>query len=127
MKKSKSLEVSERLRDVINNAILNKKGDNLVNLDLRNIHNSITDFFVICNVNSDVQMQAIAEEVGRCAKEILQEQPFHKEGFENSQWILLDYFDVVVHIFKTEWREYYKLEQLWGDAEIVKIEPENVI
>lgn len=127
MKKSKSLEISEKLRDVINDAILNKKGENLVNIDLRNIHNSITDFFVVCNANSDVQMQAIAEEVGRCTRETLQEQPFHKGGFENSQWILLDYFNVVVHIFKTEWREFYKLEQLWGDAEIVKIEPENVI
>jgi len=104
--------------------IKSKKGYNIRILDLRKIGGGIADCFVICSADADRQVKAIADEVDvklheqgiRC---------IHKEGYETLNWILLDYFDVVVHIFRTEARNYYNLEKLWGDAKVIKIEDEK--
>lgn len=108
---------SEVLRDVVNNAILEKKGNEIVNLDLRNLYNSISDFFIICHASSDVHMQAIADEIKKQTREVLKDKPFSSEGYDSAEWIILDYFDVVVHIFIEDKRSHYNLEDVWADAE----------
>ncbi|MCA0365350.1 MAG: ribosome silencing factor [Spirosomataceae bacterium] len=116
MKKTKNIS-SEQLCDLVINGMQEKKGFDIVKLDLRKIPGTITDFFVICSGNSDTQIDAIAgsveEEVVKAAKEL----PWHKEGIQNKEWILLDYIDVVVHVFKKDRREFYDIESLWGDAD----------
>jgi ribosome-associated protein len=114
---------TDELLRLINDAILNKKGNDVVNIDLRSMENAVTRYFVICHANTDVQMHAIADEVLHHVKKNAGETPLSKEGMSNSNWILLDYVDVVVHIFRTEYREFYQLESLWGDAPSKRIEP----
>ena len=98
---------------------LTKKAENIKVLDLRNL-TTITDFFVICTGNSDTHVKAVADAVIEGSKEY-GERPWHKEGFTNRSWVLLDYVEVVVHIFKNETRNFYGLEKLWGDAEVTEI------
>ena len=105
-----------RLKDVIVEAILDKKGHDVVSLDLRNISEAITDFFIICHGDSSTQVGAIADNVMKQVKQELGENPWHREGLQQQEWILLDYIDVVVHIFYREKREFYQLEELWDDA-----------
>ncbi len=93
---------------------LSKKAAEIKILDLRNL-TTITDFFVICTAHSDTQVKAIADAVIEGAKTI-GERPWHKEGLSQKSWVLLDYVDVVVHIFLKDTREFYGLEKLWGDA-----------
>ncbi len=100
--------------------IFDKKGFDVVIIDLRNL-TPIADFFVICSADSDTQVKAIAEAIDVNLKE-MGIRTWHREGFKNLNWVLLDYVDVVVHVFKKETREYYNLERLWGDAPITKIE-----
>lgn len=95
---------------------LAKKASDIKILDLRNI-TTITDFFVICTGSSDPQVKAIADSVIDGSKK-LGERPWHKEGITHRSWVLLDFIDVVVHIFLPETRAFYGLEKLWGDAEI---------
>ena len=113
---------SEQLVEAIVEAMQDKKAENVVSLDLRETESAVTDFFVICHGNSDTQVGAIADGVERGAREKLKEKPWHKEGKQNAQWVLLDYVNVVVHIFYGETRELYRLEQLWGDAKITSYE-----
>jgi ribosome-associated protein len=115
MKKSKSLP-SEALCDAIVYGMQEKKATDIIRLDLRNIPNSITDFFVICSGTSEPQIDAISQSVDEEVLKKLKENPWHREGIQNKEWILLDYVDVVVHIFKKDRREYYDIESLWGDA-----------
>ncbi len=109
---------TKELLNVIIDAIEEKKGENVVSLNLSKIDGTVTDYFVITNANSSTQVDAIAHEVERSTKEKLKQKVWKKEGFENSQWILLDYGSIVVHVFQTPYREFYKLEDLWADAEI---------
>ncbi len=102
--------------------ILEKKGQEIVDLDLRKVHNAFCDHFVICHADSGTQVNAIADSVEKRVKEHLNERVGHREGMENATWILLDYNNIIVHIFQTQIREYYKLEDLWGDARINRIE-----
>ncbi len=106
-----------KLPEVIVDAILDKKGEEVVSLDMRKIGDAVTDFFIVCHATSRVQVKAIADNVVGKVKSVLKENPVHSEGFENSEWILIDYFDAVVHIFLKEKREFYQLEDLWQDAE----------
>lgn len=106
------------LKDTIVEAILDKKGKQLAILDLTELEQSIADYFVICHGESNTQVDAISDFIERHTKTELQQAALHKEGANNSQWILLDYGDVVVHVFHKEQREFYKLEELWGDAKI---------
>ena len=106
----------ETLKKEIIEAILDKKGENVVSLDLKPINDAVTDYFIVCDALTTIQVKAIAEHVADQVKERTGQRPWHKEGFENLEWVLLDYVDVVVHIFRTETREFYKLEELWEDA-----------
>ena len=98
-----------------------KKADDIVVLDLRHVPNSIADFFVICSGTSDTQVSAISESIEEFVLNSDQQDPWHKEGQGNNEWVLLDYVDVVAHVFKNERRSFYALEDLWGDAIVTKI------
>ncbi len=112
---------SENLSKYIVKGIQEKKGNDIVIIDLKDIGNAIADYFVICTGASDTQVESIAESVEIEALKGAEEKPWHREGFQNKEWILLDYANVVVHIFKNEVRSFYGLEELWGDAEISRI------
>lgn len=101
--------------------IFEKKGLDVVKMDLRNLENRISDFFVICHAASKTQVDAISYSVEEFAREEAGEKPLHKEGLENCFWVLMDYGDVIVHIFQEEYRNFYSLESLWADANIVKL------
>lgn len=96
------------------------KAKKIVILDLQDIDNAVTNYFVICHGNSKPQLEAIADSVISKTIKGLKAKPWHKEGFENAEWILLDYVDVVVHIFREDRREFYQLEKLWADAKITR-------
>jgi len=101
---------------------LSKKAENIKILDLRKL-TTIADFFVICTGGSDTHVKAIADTIIDGSKK-LDERPWHKEGTAHKSWVLLDYVDVVVHVFLNETRLFYSLEKLWGDAEVMEIEDE---
>ncbi len=106
----------------INNAILEKNGENLLNLNLAKIDNSVADHFIICHGNSDTQVNTIASFVEEMVKVNLKDKPWKKEGLNNCEWILLDYVNVVVHIFQPQSREFYNLEKLWADGETIIVD-----
>ena len=105
------------LVDTIVDAIQDVKGKDIVILDLSQLPNSVTNFFIICTGDSSTQVEGISNSILRKTREVLKEKPWHKEGLNNSEWILLDYVNVVVHVFYRNVREFYNLEDLWADAE----------
>jgi len=110
-----STDLAHRISDII----FTKKGFNVLSIDLRKLV-SFTDYFVICSADSDTQVKAIADEVDK----VLSDDGikcWHKEGLKALSWVLLDYVDVVVHVFKKDAREFYNLEKLWGDAPTEKV------
>ncbi|MFN8257991.1 MAG: ribosome silencing factor [Bacteroidales bacterium] len=115
---------AKKLVDAIILGMQEKKAKNIVVLNLGKIDNSICDFFVICDADSTTQVDAIAKSVEFIVKKEVNEDVLHKEGFENAIWILLDYLDVVVHVFQKESRDFYNLEEFWNDAE--KLEIKNI-
>ncbi|QSS98282.1 ribosome silencing factor [Psychroflexus sp. ALD_RP9] len=98
------------------------KGDNVKLIDLREIENTVCDFFVVCSGNSNTQVDAIESSIRKQVSKAMKDKPWHVEGQENSKWVLMDYVNVVVHIFQKETRQYYDIEGLWGDAKITEIE-----
>ena len=108
---------STELADVVIKGMQEKKALNIVDLDLKSIKNAVCDHFIICHGTSNTHISAIADAVEEFVKKETGQNAWHKEGYQNAEWILLDYFDVVVHIFQEEARNYYKLEKLWADAE----------
>ena len=118
MVKNKALNESAYISELAIFGIQEKKGNDIVRLDLRNIFSSVSDYFVICHADSTTQVKAIANSVEEEIFKATQQDPWRKEGLEYGEWILLDYIDVVVHIFRTDKREFYGVEDLWGDAEI---------
>ncbi len=118
MLKNKIATLSTALSEAIVYGIQEKKGNEIVRLDLRNIHSSIADFFVICHAESSTQVKAIANSVDDEVFKMLKQEPLRVEGMQYGEWVLLDYGDVIVHIFKTDKRQYYGIEDLWGDAEV---------
>jgi len=122
MAKSTDSISSENLSKYIVKGIQEKKGSNIVILNLKDVGNAIADFFVICTGTSDTQIDAISEAVEEEVNNEAKERPWHREGHQNKEWILLDYVNVVVHIFKSNVRSFYGLEELWGDAVVTKIE-----
>jgi len=118
MVKSKALKESAYLSELAIHGIQEKKGNDIVRLDLRNINSSISDYFVICHAESGTQIRAIADSIEKEIYDATQQDPWRKEGLEFAEWIVLDYVDVVIHIFRTDKREFYGIEDLWGDAEI---------
>lgn len=109
---------STKLAASIIEGIKEKKGLKIISMQLGHIKNSICDQFVICHGNSRTQVEAIADGLKEHVRKNLGVKPWHSEGHENAEWILIDYVDVVVHVFQPQVREYYKLEELWADAEL---------
>jgi len=107
---------NSKLFKSILNAIKDKKGMNIVSLDLRKIDEAVADFFIVCEANSNVHIKAIADNIDELVKNEIGERPFHTE--QGPQWTLVDYVNIVVHIFQHEHRKFYNLESLWADAEI---------
>lgn len=101
------------------------KGQDIEILDLRDIENTVCDYFIICNGTSNTQVNAIVGSVQKSVSKALKEKPWHVEGSDNAEWILMDYVHVVVHVFQKHIREFYDIEGLWGDAKSVKIETTN--
>jgi ribosome-associated protein len=121
MAKKRKGASSEILSDVIVKGMLEKKAADIVVMDLRKVKNSIADFFVICSGSSDKQIDAIADSIDEEVFKTLKENVWHSEGKNNKEWMLLDYVDVVAHVFRKDRREFYSLERLWGDADIREI------
>jgi ribosome-associated protein len=109
------------LLNAISTALQEKKGDDLLILDFTTFENAVTEYFVICSATSKIHAHTLAAFVGEFVRLNLHEKPWQIEGLENSEWIIIDFVDVVVHIFQKETREFYRLEQLWADAECVKM------
>lgn len=101
---------------VITDAMLEKKGEGVLSLDLRPVGTAISDFFVVCNASSTTQVRAIADNVEERMAEHMKIKAVRKQGLENGIWVILDYGTSVVHIFQTEYRNFYRLEDLWADA-----------
>lgn len=101
------------------------KGKDIDILDLREIENTVCDYFIICNGTSRTHVNAIANSVEKSVSKKLKEKPWHVEGSTNSEWILIDYVNVVVHVFQKHTREFYDIEGLWGDAVSIKLETTN--
>lgn len=118
MVKNKGISESTYIAELAVQGIQEKKGNDIVRLDLRNLHSSVTDYFVVCHADSSTQIRAIVDSIEKEIYNGLQLDPWHREGFENAEWVIMDYFDVVVHIFRTDKRDFYAIEDLWGDAEV---------
>ena len=112
---------SEELSKLVVQGMEDKKAEDIIIMDLRKIKSSISDYIVICSGNSDTQLDAIAESIETVIKKQTEESAWRKEGFSNKEWVLLDYVNVVAHVFKKNRRAYYALEDLWGDAEIIRM------
>lgn len=97
-------------------AIQEKKGMNIISLDLRKINEAVADFFIICEAGNQPQIKAIADNVEYQVKKKCDEDPYHHEGYQSLQWVLVDYVNVVVHVMLTENRKFYKLEEMWSDG-----------
>jgi len=117
MVKKKLVNLSTYLSEIAVHGMQEKKGHDIVRLDLRELNSSVSDYFIVCNADSSTQVKAIADSVEDEVYKNTQMNPWRKEGLENAEWIILDYFDVVIHIFKTEKRDFYGIEDLWGDAQ----------
>lgn len=115
-KNNSSLEMAKAIAI----AMEEKKGEGIKILDLRKIRTSVTDFFVVCSAQSKTQVNALADSVEEIVFKLGNEWPYKVEGRENSEWILLDYVDAVAHVFQDDAREFYKLEDLWADADTIE-------
>lgn len=101
-------------------AIQEKKGEHIVSLDLRKIHEAVSDFFVICEATSTTQVKGISDFIEDQVKELCGEAPYKHEGYQSLQWVLIDYVNIVVHVMQPEQRKFYKLEEMWSDADVVE-------
>ncbi len=113
---------SDTLISTILEGIEDVKGKDIKILDLRDIENTVCDYFIICEGNSNTQVNAIVNAVQKKVSKTLKDHPWHVEGSENAEWVLMDYVNVVVHVFQKHIREYYDIESLWGDAKTTIIE-----
>ena len=108
---------------VIIKGIDDVKGEEIQLLDLREIENTVCDYFIICSGNSNTQVNAISNSIQKIVSKELKDKPWHIEGQVNAEWVLMDYVNVVVHIFQKQVRDFYDIESLWGDAKITEINP----
>jgi ribosome-associated protein len=111
---------AELLLGCIVDAMADKKGNDIVVMDLRKIENAVCSYFVICHAASSTQVLAIADYIEEKARKTIQEKAWQREGFTNAQWVLLDYVTIVAHVFQPKARQFYRLEDLWADAEIMR-------
>lgn len=109
------------LHELVIEGMQERKAEDIVVIDLRSIGNSVADFFVLCTGNSDTQVEAIATSVEKHVYKIKKESPRHVEGKNTGEWVLIDYVDVIAHVFKQDKRDFYHLESLWGDAKVTSI------
>jgi ribosome-associated protein len=121
MRKTKKNSASDALVKLVVHGMQEKKATGILVMDLRKVSNAFSDFFVICSANSDTQVDAIKNSVEDEVYKAIQENAWHSEGQQQKEWILLDYSDVIVHIFRKDRRRFYGLEDLWGDAELTEI------
>ncbi|OGS69819.1 MAG: ribosome silencing factor [Flavobacteria bacterium RIFCSPLOWO2_12_FULL_31_7] len=117
---TKNISTDDLLASIIK-GIEDLKGLDIDILDLRGIDNSVCDYFVICNGNSNTQVNAIVGSVQKVVSKELKDKPWHVEGADVGEWVLMDYVSIVVHVFQKHIREYYNIESLWGDAKITSI------
>jgi ribosome-associated protein len=117
---AKKTDNAAELLSVVIDAMQEKKAQNIISLNLSELKNSICKYFVICNADSRTQVAAISDNIEEKTVEKLNEKVWRRNGIENAFWIILDYGDVVIHIFQTEQRNFYKLEELWADAELTE-------
>ncbi len=122
---SKKTTQTSKILDAAIEGIRRIKGKELLMIDLTTIHHSECSYFLICHGSSNTQVDALAHSVEETVKELTGENTWHKDGYRNAIWILLDYGDLMVHVFKEEARTFYNLEGLWSDAKITKIEEDN--
>jgi len=120
MEESESFNVEQK-KELILEAIREKKGHQIVSIDLSEVENSICDFFIICHGESVTQVGAITESIEKKLKEEALLRAHHVEGLQNSQWVLLDYFDILVHVFQEEFRSFFRLEELWADGKVTRV------
>ncbi len=119
---SEKVKGTDQLISHIIKGIEEVKGQDIEILDLRDIENTVCDYFIICNGTSNTQVNAIVGSIQKTVSKSIKEKPWHIEGSDNAEWILMDFVHVVVHIFQKHIREFYDIEGLWGDAKSVKIE-----
>lgn len=112
---------TQALIDTIVDAIDDIRGENIVVINISKVEDSMTDYFIIAEAESGVQVKSIGENIIRRVRNELYERPINKEGFENGEWLLIDYVNVVVHIFKKDRREFYRIEDLWSDGVFTRI------
>ncbi|WP_372755735.1 ribosome silencing factor [Labilibaculum sp.] len=113
---------TEELVDTLIEGLQKNKAIDIVKIDLRNIESSVCKYFLICHGTSTTHVNGIAASAEEYVRKTINEKPWRFEGHQNSQWILLDYSDVVVHVFQKEYRDFYRLENLWADATVTKIQ-----
>ncbi len=112
---------ADQLIAVILNGIEDVKGQNINILDLRELENTVCDYFIICEGTSNTQVNAIVNSIQKKVSKEIKDKPWHIEGSDNAEWVLMDYVNVVVHVFQKHIREYYDIESLWGDAKTTEI------
>jgi ribosome-associated protein len=122
MDKNKQSHSTPKLIESIIEGVSKKKGINILKLDLTQLENTECDYFIICHGNSNTHVEAIAHSVEETVLESTNQKAWHSDGYRNAQWILLDYCDVMVHVFQAEWRNHYDIESLWADAKSTSIE-----
>ena len=121
-KKKTTPEQTAQLFELVAKGMQEKKGEDVVIIDLKNHKNAIADYFIICSATSDTHADAIADSIEDEVHKAMQEWPWHVEGRENKEWVLIDYVDVVAHVFVKEKRRFFGLEDLWSDAILIRPE-----
>ena len=122
MKSTLVRQDSDTLAEVAVRGLQDRKGMDIVVMNLKELKNAVADYFIICSASSDTQLDALARSVEEEVEKVTGQAPWQSEGRTNREWVLLDYVDVVVHVFLRDRRQFYALEELWGDAEITHIE-----
>lgn len=122
MKSTLVRQDSDTLAEVAVRGMQERKGTDIVVLNLKELKNAVADYFIICSASSDTQLDALARSVEEEVEKLTGQSPWQSEGRTNREWILLDYVDVVVHVFLRDRRQFYALEELWGDANFTYIE-----
>lgn len=125
MEKVEQINTKNHLIEAIIEGVRRKKGLKILNLDLTRLNNTECSHFIICHGTSSTQVEAIAHSIEETVEELTNQDVLHTDGYKNAQWILLDYAEIMVHVFHEEWRKHYDLEQLWADAEFINYNSEN--
>jgi ribosome-associated protein len=120
-RKKTEKDYNQLLAETIADGMLELKAEEIVIMDMRQVQNAMADYFVICHGNSNTQVQAIARSIEKVTAQKLNDNPWHIEGTTNATWILMDYVNVVAHVFEKGTRQYYALEELWADADTMRI------